>query len=82
MPSLDPIKAALEALKEQAARLVHRTRVPALIVMEPGETQADAIMRVCGPAGLPRIVRNGRLVPSIIVVGVVPTKKHPTAEDE
>ena len=78
MPSLYPIKAALVALKEQAARLIHGKQGPSLIVMRPGETREDAIKRTYGPAGLPRIVRNGRAVPHIIVQGVTPTK---TMED-
>ena len=79
MASLDPIKAALEALKEQANRLIHGKQATALIVMQSDETKEEAIMRVCGPAGLPRVMMNGRPVPHLIIRGVVPTK-HQTME--
>ncbi len=44
------------------------TAFPKVVVMQPGETQEEAILRVCGPGGLPPVPPGGP--PHVIVVPV------------
>jgi hypothetical protein len=77
MPSLDPIKAKLDALKALAARLIHGHQAPALIIMQPDETRDQAVVRVCGEKGLSRVMMNGLPVPHLIIRPVTPVGKTP-----
>ncbi len=48
---------------------------PTLIIMQVGETEEDAIARVCGPAGLPP--RGPQDVPHIFVRPVAAPQRDP-----
>lgn len=50
---------------------------PTLIIMHLGETEEDAIARVCGPAGLPP--RGPQDVPHIFVRPVAPPPRDPSS---
>ncbi len=66
-------KGRLEKLEAKIRRT--DLALPKLIVLQPGETEAEAILRVCGPGGL-----LPSTVPHIIVVPI--SAEHNSDEEK